>query len=81
MASQQATQIENENRAKILAQKETSKAQAEAAAAQAEAATAQAEAAVIQQNLEQTQATLSNKYAPWILGGAGLLLALSILKK
>lgn len=74
LASQQATQFENERRAKILAEDASAKAQAEAA-------TAQAEAAVIQQNLEQTQATLSNKYAPWILGGAGLLLALSILKK
>lgn len=74
MASQQATQYENEQRAKILAQNAAAKAQAEAV-------TAQEEAAVIQQNLEQTQATLSNKYAPWILGGAGLLLALSILKK
>lgn len=74
LASQQATQYENEQRAKILAQNAAAKAQAEAV-------TAQEEAAVIQQNLEQTQATLSNKYAPWILGGAGLLLALSILKK
>ena len=74
MASQQATQYENEQRAKILAQNAAAKAQAEAV-------TAQEEAAVIQQNLEQTQATLSSKYAPWILGGAGVLLALSILKK
>lgn len=60
------------------------KLQAEAeqkAAAEAAAAAAAAEAAATQTQLEQTQATLTSKYAPWILGGAGLLLALSILKK
>ncbi len=46
---------------------------------QKEAADAAAAAAQIQ--LEQTQATLTSKYAPWVLGGCGLLLALSILKK
>lgn len=60
---------------KVKAQAEqTAQAQAEAiAAAQAQAAT--------QTALEQTQATLTSKYAPWLLGGAGVLLALSILKK
>lgn len=44
-------------------------------------AAAQAQAAATQTELEQTQAVLTSKYAPWILGGAGLLVALSILKK
>ena len=51
------------------------------AAAEAAAAAAAAEAAETQTELEQTQATLTSKYAPWVLGGCGLLLALSILKK
>ena len=51
------------------------------AAAEAAAAAAAAEAAATQNQLEQTQAVLTSKYAPWVLGGAGLLLALSILKK
>ena len=60
------------------------KLQAEAeqkAAAEAAAAAAAAEQAATQNQLEQTQAVLTSKYAPWVLGGAGLLLALSILKK
>ena len=58
------------------------KAEAEQkAAAEAAAAEAAAEAAATQQQLQQTQATLTSKYAPWVLGGCGLLLALSILKK
>jgi hypothetical protein len=44
-------------------------------------AAAEAAAAETQTQLEQTQAVLTSKYAPWILGGCGLLLALSILKK
>ena len=44
-------------------------------------AAAEAAQAVTQTKLEQTQAVLTSKYAPWILGCAGLLLALSILKK
>ena len=62
----------------------TKKFQAEAeqkAAAEAAAAAAAAEQAATQNQLEQTQAVLTSKYAPWVLGGAGLLLALSILKK
>ena len=62
----------------------TKKLQAEAeqkAAAEAAAAAAAAETAATQNQLEQTQAVLTSKYAPWVLGGAGLLLALSILKK
>jgi hypothetical protein len=62
----------------------TKKLQAEAeqkAAAEAAAAAAAAEQAATQNQLEQTQAVLTSKYAPWVLGGAGLLLALSILKK
>lgn len=51
------------------------------AAAEAAAAAAAAEQAATQTQLEQTQATLTSKYAPWVLGGCGLLLALSILKK
>lgn len=51
------------------------------AAAEAAAAAAAAEAATTQTQLEQTQAILTSKYAPWVLGGCGLLLALSILKK
>lgn len=42
---------------------------------------AEAAQAATQNQLEQTQAVLTSKYAPWVLGGAGLLLALSILKK
>lgn len=58
------------------------KAEAEQkAAAEAAAAAAAAEQAATQTQLEQTQATLTSKYAPWVLGGCGLLLALSILKK
>lgn len=58
------------------------KAEAEQkAAAEAAAAAATAEQAATQTQLEQTQATLTSKYAPWVLGGCGLLLALSILKK
>lgn len=62
----------------------TKKLKAEAeqkAAAEAAAAAAAAETAATQNQLEQTQAVLTSKYAPWVLGGAGLLLALSILKK
>lgn len=58
------------------------KAEAEQkAAAEAAAAAAAAEQAATQNQLEQTQAVLTSKYAPWVLGGCGLLLALSILKK
>ena len=58
------------------------KAEAEQkAAAEAAAAEAAAEQAATQNQLEQTQAVLTSKYAPWVLGGCGLLLALSILKK
>ena len=42
---------------------------------------AEAAQAATQNQLEQTQAVLTSKYAPWVLGGAGLLLALSIFKK
>ena len=57
-------------------------AQAEATAqAQAESIAAQQEAATTQQALEHANETLTSKYAPWVLGGAGLLVALSILKK
>ena len=62
----------------------TKKLQAEAeqkASAEAAAEAAAAEQAATQNQLEQTQAVLTSKYAPWVLGGAGLLLALSILKK
>lgn len=66
---------------RVTAEKKV-KAQAEQkAAAEAAAAAAAAEAAATQTQLEQTQATLTSKYAPWVLGGCGLLLALSILKK
>ena len=44
-------------------------------------AAAEAAAAASQTELEHTQAILTSKYAPWVLGGCGLLLALSILKK
>lgn len=75
-AAATAKQAEQLKAAKNLkAQKE------QTAAAEAAAAAAAAEAATTQTQLEQTQATLTSKYAPWILGGAGLLLALSILKK
>lgn len=58
------------------------KAQAEQTAqAQAEAIAAQQAQAATQTALEHTQETLTSKYAPWLLGGAGVLLALSILKK
>lgn len=74
-AAATAKQAEQLKAAKNLkAQKE------QTAAAEAAAAAAAAEAATTQTQLEQTQATLTSKYAPWILGGAGLLLALSILK-
>ena len=67
---------------KRVAAEKKLRAQAEQTAqAQAEAVTAAQEAAVTQQALEQAQQTLTSKYAPWILGGAGLLVALSILKK
>ena len=60
---------------------EKQKIQKQAAEAQAEAIAAQQEAEALQQNLQQTQETLSNKYAPWVLAGCGALLALAILKK
>lgn len=60
---------------------EKQKIQKQAAEAQAEAIAAQQEAEALQQNLQQTQQTLSNKYAPWVLAGCGALLALAILKK
>lgn len=44
-------------------------------------AAAEAAAAAAAEELEQTQAVLTSKYAPWVLGGCGLLLALSVLKK
>lgn len=75
-AAATAKQAEQLKAAKNLkAQKE------QTAAAEAAAAAAAAEQAVTQTQLEQTQATLTSKYAPWVLGGCGLLLALSILKK
>lgn len=74
-AAATAKQAEQLKAAKNLkAQKE------QTAAAEAAAAAAAAEAATTQTQLEQTQATLTSKYAPWVLGGCGLLLALSILK-
>jgi len=70
---QESKRVTAEKKLKAQAE-QTAQAQAEAiAAAQAQAAT--------QTALEQTQETLTSKYAPWLLGGAGVLLALSILKK
>lgn len=60
---------------KLKAEKE------QTAAAQAEAIAAQKEAETTAKALETSNEMLSSKYAPWLLGGAGLLLALSILKK
>jgi hypothetical protein len=75
-AAATAKQAEQLKAAKNLkAQKE------QTAAAEAAAAASAAEQAATQTQLEQTQATLTSKYAPWVLGGCGLLLALSILKK
>lgn len=75
-AAATAKQAEQLKAAKNLkAQKE------QTAAAEAAAAAAAAEQAATQTQLEQTQATLTSKYAPWVLGGCGLLIALSILKK
>lgn len=65
----------------ITAAKKLQAEKEQTAAAEAAAAAAAAEAATTQTQLEQTQATLTSKYAPWVLGGCGLLLALSILKK
>lgn len=60
---------------------EQQKLKKQAAEAEAEAIAAQQEAEALQQNLQQTQETLSSKYAPWVLAGCGALLALAVLKK
>lgn len=81
-AAAKAASAASAKQAQSLAAAKKLKAEKEqTAAAQAEAIAAQQEAAATQTALEHANATLSSKYAPWILGGAGLLLAMSILKK
>lgn len=60
---------------------EKQKVEKQAAEAAAAAIEAEQEAAALNENLKQTQETLSDKYAPWVLGGCGLLLALAVMKK
>lgn len=81
-ASAKAASAASAKQAQQLAAAKKLKAEKEqTAAAQAEAIAAQQEAAATATALEHANETLSSKYAPWILGGAGLLVALSILKK
>lgn len=81
-AAAKAASAASAKQAQSLAAAKKLKAEKEqTAAAQAEAIAAQQEAAATQTALEHANETLSSKYAPWILGGAGLLVALSILKK
>lgn len=81
-AAAKAASAASAKQAQQLAAAKKLKAEKEqTAAAQAEAIAAQQEAAATATALEHANETLSSKYAPWILGGAGLLVALSILKK
>lgn len=81
-AAAKAASAASAKQAQSLAAAKKLKAEKEqTAAAQAQAIAAQQEAAATQTALEHANETLSSKYAPWILGGAGLLVALSILKK